>query len=514
MSAGPTVSLQKIIAGTRNNPDLRDALTQMAQAAQQQQTVTGTTPQANSTPGQANPNAARPSQATGYVSVLKQNSQNVYVVQLVNPGGKSPTSQLQAQQAAGSATSLTSLQPVTPIYHQIRASTSPAFNVNSNTQTFGGDTGSTQTYWTLTGLGSGTWYIQFRSSYDGINWNAWKNANGGTGLGGLVSQVTVENQGNAEWAVFSLPGGLILGIGAAELVDQEVFNLATEVYSSGMLAIAGPNGFGGQGNAISGFTMSDVDLETPEVPAAGIPDYPVIVRMRYAIAQTQTDFPANASVFAIAFDPTNENVKLYTEPSGSGNATWAVMRLPGGARIAIGQGQNKDGDTIWTPSLSWFSTTRMMSIGALTDAALNQQPITGVNAASIDSTGKVSASYLDTSGNPVTGQKMNWMAIAWENGAPVQTVGGHQFLTIALQGGHAVVIGAGQTASGTAITFPTGYTSGQQLGIAVPGGSDNTGHHLRGIQECALIGDFPTLTYTDNTNTWAGNVNWLAALWK
>lgn len=507
MAAGPSVSLQKIIAATQHDPNMRDVLTQLLQATQQQQNVTGTAPQAGAAAGQTNPTAPVPPQATGSVSILNKS----YIVQLVNPGGTSPISKLQAQQAAGSATALTPLQPVTPIYHQIRASTSAAFNVNSNTQTFGGGTGSTQTYWTLTGLGTGTWFIQFRSSYDGVNWNNWRNANGGTALGGLINQVTVETQGNAEWAVFTLPGGLIVGIGAAELADQEIFNLATEVYSSGLIAIAGPNGFSGQGNGVSGFTMSDVDLEVPDIPAAGIPDYPVEVRMRMAIASTTTDFPANASVFGIAFDPTNPNVELHVEPGGS--TVWAVLRLPGGARIAIGQGQNTDGSNIWTPPVSWFSSTRMMSIGSLTDAALNQPPITGVFAAQINGL-TVQASYMNDTGAAVGGQTMNWMAIAWELGAPVDSVGGHNFLILPLQGGHAVAIGAGQTASGTPITYPTGYTSANKLSIAVPGGSQNSGHHLRGVQECAIVGNIPGLAYTDNTNVWNGNVNWMIALWK
>lgn len=510
MSAGPTISQQKILAASQGDrAALLEVLQQVAAVGTQQQAITGTTPQAGTTAGQPNPNAPVPAQAKGTVSILNKS----YIVQLVNPGGTSPISQIQAQQAAGSATQLTPLQPVTPIYHQIRASTSPAFNVNSNTQTFGGDTGSTQTYWTLTGLGTGTFYVQFRSSFDGINWNHWRNANGGTALGGLINQVTTENPGNSEWAVFTLPGGLIMGIGIAELADQEIFNLAEEVFSSGMIAIAGPNGFSGQDNAISGFTMSDVDLQVPTTPAAGIPDYPVEIRARMAIAQTGTDFPSNASVFAIAFDPTNENVTLHAQPGG--NTVWATFRLPGGARIAIGQGNNVDGSSIWNPPVSWFSTARMMSIGALTQALLNQNPITGVNKAEISAAGVVSASYLDPTGAAVPGQNMNWMAIAWEVGAPVQIVGGHPFLTIPLQGGHAVCIGAGQTASGTLVAFPAGFNSVESsLSIATPGGSDNSGHHLRGVQTCTIGFDTPLLFYTDNTNIWQGLVNWLVARWK
>ncbi|HEV2175170.1 MAG TPA: hypothetical protein VGR71_16475, partial [Nitrospira sp.] len=445
MSAGPSISLQKIIAATPHSPNLREVLQQLATTTQQQQAVTGTTPQSGTTAGQTNPSAPVPPQATGSVSILSKN----YVVQLVPPGGTSPISKLQAQQAAGSATPLTPLQPVTPIYHQIRVSTSPAFNVNSNTQTFGGNTGSTQTYWTLTGLGSGTFYVQFRSSYDGINWNSWKNANGGTALGGLINQVTTENAGNSDWALFSLPGSLIMGIGAGEVVDQEIFNLAQQVFSSGMIAIAGPNGFPAQGNGVSGFMLSDVDLQVPTAPAAGIPDYPVEIRSQMAIADGHSVAPSNASVFAICFDPTNANVKLYPEPGGS--TTWAVIRLPGGARVAFGQGNNLDGTQIWTPpALTWIDPSRIMLISTMTDTVQNRPPITGVGQCAAVGL-LMQARYLNDAGNltPAGIESANWMAVAWQPGTDVLNVNGQNFLQISLQGGHAIILGGGQVASGT-----------------------------------------------------------------
>ena len=362
MAAGPTISQQKIIAAAKHDPNMIEVLQQLAQAGRSSKPSLARLRK----PAQRQDSricCTRPAQARGTVSILNKS----YIVQLVNPGGTSPISQLQAQQAAGGATPLTPLQPVTPILHQIRASTSAAFNVNSNTQTFGGNTGSTQTYWTLTGLGSGTWFVQFRSSFDGINWNKWKNANGGTALGGLINEVTTENPGNSEWALFSLPSGLIMGIGAGLMADQEVFDLAEEVYSSGMIAIAGPNGLSSVGSSAFGVTLCDVDLQTPAVPPPGIPDLPVEIRMQYGEHSTSGTWPGNASVFAIAFDPTNENVTLYEEPGGS--TVWAAFRLPGGARIAIGQGKNTHGDTLWTPpALTWFNWVRSMSISSFTDA--------------------------------------------------------------------------------------------------------------------------------------------------
>ena len=486
---------------------MRDVLTQLLQATQQQQAQSGTTPQAGTTAGEPNPAASRPPQATGSVSILSKN----YVVQLVNPGGTSPISQLQAQQAQGTATPLTPLQPVTPIYHQIRASTSPAFNVNSNTQTFGGNTGSTQTYWTLTGLGTGTWFIQFRSSYDGINWNAWRNANGGTALGGLINQVTTEDAGNSEWALLTLPGGLVFGVGAAVIEDQEIFDLAEQVFSSGMLAHAAPNGFTANANITFGIVKCEVDLQVPSVPAAGIPDYPVEIRMQYGSSGYTS--PGSANVFAIAFDPTNENVTLYPEPGGS--TVWAVFRLPGGARIAIGQGKNSDGNTIWTPpSLTWLSSARSMGIATPTGATgPGSQPLTGINECHL--TGFTLASKYQGDGGATWSSDANWLCIAWEQGAPVQTVGGHPFLTIPLQGGHSMVIGGGTSPNATLLTMPAGYTNAQNtLSIATPDGCDPVGNHLRGVQQCSLIGFETSLFYSDGSNTWSGNVSWMIAAWK
>ena len=126
MAAGPQISQQKILAASQgDSAALLEVLQQMAQVSTQQQAVTGTTP--TSTPAnQVSPAARIPAQATGSVSILGGS----YIVQIVNPGGTSPLSQLQAAQQASTATSVTPLQPVTPIYHQIRVSTSPAFNVN------------------------------------------------------------------------------------------------------------------------------------------------------------------------------------------------------------------------------------------------------------------------------------------------------------------------------------------------------------------------------------------------
>jgi len=496
-----------MIQAAGGNPALLDLLTQIAETTAQAQAATGTTPVAGSQETQS-ATAPVPPQARGYVSEVT----GVYTVQIVNPGASSPLSQLQS-----AAQGYTAPQPTKPIFHQVRASTSPAFNVNSNTQTFGGDTGSTQTLFTLNGLGAGTWYFQFRSSFDGVNFNTWKNANGGTALGGLVNQVTELSAAFSEWAIFSLPGDQTMGIGEGLLADSEVMGIPPgyNLYSSGLLGLAGPNGFPAQGNGVSGMTLSDVEIENGSgaAPAGQIPDYPVLIRSQMAQASTTNVLPSNASVLAFAFNPTSKNVKLFPGASGT---VWARFRLPGGARFAIGAGKNLDGTEIWTPpSETWMSAARMISICSLTDTPLDQPPITGFGECQLSGFTAQGRYMLDDGSLTSPGvQNVNWLAICWEQGAPVRAIGTGKFLTIQLQGDHSVVIGAGQSASGAAISLPAGYTADQMLGLVTPGGSDNSGRHLRGVLTCAFSGLMPILTYTDNVNYWSGTTNWMVAAWK
>ncbi len=515
MSSGASISQQKILAASNGNSDLLEVLHQMAQVSTQVQDVTGTTSTAGTPSGQKNTAASVPAQATGSVSVLNKS----YIVQLVNPGGTSPISQIQARQSAGTATALTSLQAVKSIYHQIRASTSPAFNVNSNTQTFGGDTGSSQTYWTLTGLGSGTWYIQFRSTFDGTNFNQWKNANSGNALGGLVSEVTAVSDSYSEWALFALPGSETMGIVEGIVPDQGIMGIPSgnNLYSSGLFAIAGPDGFVPNGNGVYGAVKCDVDLQTPTdgSPAAtGILDYPVEIRMQYGSTPGGGYLsPGTAAVFGFCFNPAGENVTLYPE-SPSGGASWAVFRLPGGARIAIGQGQNRDGENIWLPPISWIDPSRMMSIVSLTGATpADGSVITGWGQAQI--VGRtLQAKYLHDDGHLGAGQPANWLAVAWQQGTSVSIVGGFPFLEISLQGGHAIVIGAGSAPANSAVVLPTGYTDTKMLSIATPAGSENSGNNLRGVSQCSMLGLNPYLVYTDNNNQWTGPCNWMLTAWK
>jgi hypothetical protein len=109
--------------------------------------------------------------------------------------------------------------------------------------TFGGTAGSTQTYWTLTNLPAGQYYFQIRSSYDGVNFNLWRNANGGQTVTTQPDGVTVEQVTNGVFGLFELPGAQLVAFGPGLASSGNTFGVPTELYSSAMQAIPGPDGF-------------------------------------------------------------------------------------------------------------------------------------------------------------------------------------------------------------------------------------------------------------------------------
>ena len=155
-----------------------------------------------------------------------------------------------------------------------------------------------------------------------------------------------------------------------------------------------------------------------------------------------------------------------------------------------------------------------MSIVSLTGATpADGSVITGWGQAQI--VGRtLQAKYLHDDGHLGAGQPANWLAVAWQQGTSVSIVGGFPFLEISLQGGHAIVIGAGSAPANSAVVLPTGYTDTKMLSIATPAGSENSGTNLRGVSQCSMLGLNPYLVYTDNNNQWTGPCNWMLTAWK
>ena len=497
----PQVWGQKIVEAAEGNQALLEILTSITQAQKAQQIVSNTA------------NKPVPSQARGAVSL----EGTTYIVQITNPGAVSPTSNLQAAQQQTTASQYTNLQNVTAIFHQLRASTSPAFSINSNTQTYGGDKGSTQTYWELSGLGSGNWYFQVRSSFDGQNWNQWKNINGGNSVTANPSEVTVLKEENSVWAVFTLPGNELMAVGAGLVPDQGQFTLPANLYSSAMAAIAAPNGYTPVGGSCYGIAKCDVLVEQPAVGAGltGPPDYPIAVEMSYHEEAGSRTWSGFASIFAIAFDPLGENPKFYSQ----GQTGWVVFTLPGGAKIAIGTGIGSDGDEIWIPpDLAWFQVNQVRSIVSPTNAVEYGHFPHGISVSALNPSGtglKIACQYFD--GVNIMPSGATWLAIAYQDpGALVGPGLGSFFVKIPLQNGQNLYFGSGIAHAGSDVTLPPGCSVDQMLSICSPASFDNpSGHHLEGIAQCEMVGLYPVTTYMDASfNQWPGDTNWFIFCWS
>jgi hypothetical protein len=503
------VSQQKIDSAVQGNQaSMREVLSQIRQATVETQTVTGTVA-SSTTP---NSSAQVPPQANGTVSLLEKS----YIVQIVNPGATNPISSIQAAAAQQAATATTNLQAVKAIFHQIRVSTSPAFNVNSNTQVFGGDTGSAQVYWTLTGLGTGRWYFQFRSTYDGINFNTWKNIATGTS----VSEITVEAETNMVWAVFTLPGDETIGVGQGYGSDGDVIGLPTgNLYTSAMFSLTAPNGFNTEPPQVTDILTSEIVLQEPTgsaTGAVGTLDYPALISMKYGDRNfPQSQYSANANVMAIAFDPTGENTTVYD--SSDGYSSWVAIILPGGAKIAFGSGNAANGADIYVPGsvAPWIAAANMLSIPTIQGGAYTGHAMHGVNSCSITGL-TVSATYSDVaSGSNVWPGTANWMAVAWTPGLVTEVVTGGKFVIVALADGNRIAFGAGNVSSGSSFGLPAGFSDEQMCAIPSPSSYSGSGDNdLHCISLCDISGTTCRLTYIDGSgNSWSGDCNWFAFCW-
>jgi hypothetical protein len=504
-----TVSQQKIESAAQGNAaSLREVLNQLQQTTVETQTVIGTVVSSTS----PNSSAPVPPQATGSVSLLEKS----YILQIVNPGATSPISAIQAAQAGQNATAATNLQAVKSIFHQIRASTSPAFNVNSNTQTFGGDTGSAQTNYTLTGLGTGRWYFQFRSTYDGVNFNQWKNLNQGTS----ISEITVEAETNAVWAVFTLPGDETIGIGQGFGADGATIGLPpNSLYTSAMFSLVTPNGFNTEPPQVTNIASSKIVLQKPTGPitATGTQDYPALISMKYGDRNfPQSTYSGNANFFGIAFDPTGQNATIYD--SADGVSSWVVITLPGGSKIAFGSGNTADGGTIYVPTETpWITASNLLIIPTIQDGGGSGHGAHGVKFCSVTGL-TVAAQYDDfSSGSNTWSGTANWLAVAWTPGLVTQSVSNGEFLIISLADGNKIAFGAGQAMnSGASFDLPAGFTTDKMLAIATPSGQTGSNDNvMHCVANCAISGTTATLIYIDGSgNSWSGSVNWFAFCWQ
>jgi hypothetical protein len=503
------VATQKIEQASGGNPALRDLLTSVATSVLQQQTATSTTPK----------NA--PAQAAASVNY----KDGVYIVAILNPDSAQPMTPQQAQAARANGEN-TDLAPVTSIYHQIRCATSLSFDVKSDVQTFGGVHGSTQVYWSLSGIAAvPSRYFQFRSSYDGNTWNEWKTANSGSAVNEAVGDISVDEVYNAKWASFKLPGGQRISLGQGYGYAGDTFEVAPGLYTSAMHVITGPDGFKtANGHLAHGWIENGYDLigSTTDVPA----NLPPRLKFTYMDGEGN-QWASYLGIFGMAFDPLGENVKRYT----TGQGEWTEFVLPGGARLGFGTGYVNDNAAVDIPvEMPWVKRSASL---------VHVVPVNGFNSGT-QAQGVGDAYFSpDTfvcrctfssihygSTWPALGR---YMVIVWSPGMPVETTTGGKWVKLETPGGTRIAFGGGEigtTAPGSGdfmVRLPAGMTSDKALTFTSPKQHYDTGHPMAGIFSCRLNPASydlnlynAALTYVDvddPPNTWAGDIQWLGFAW-
>lgn len=488
MAKNNVVDTSKINQAAGGNMDLRTTLYQMAKNLQLSATVSNT----------ASKNV--PGESVAAVSLLGGS----YIVQLTLPGTQSPASVLQNVQAAKAATQASNTTAITAVYNQIQAATTPRFDAGSNLHQYGGSTGSAQVYWSIDDLGSGQYYFRTRQSFDGVNWNLWKLANGGKPLGGRGESVTVEQVVNGVGAVFALPGKETVAFISGLCNNGDGFSMPENLYTSAMFAIAGPNGFRDTGHPSHGIEQCDVEIETgPSQGLIGPPDFPTLVTMLYQ-DDSNNEWQGSANIFAFAFDPLGTNVTPVTTSSG----TWAVFQLPGGGLLAVGSGNAADGTTVVLPG--GFTMANAQAVTSPQSGFSAPNDAHGVQSCSIDNTGLISMTFQDGSGNVWPGVAQ-YLILAYSPGLLLNA----GFLEINLPGGSQCAIGSGSAASGTRIALPAGYSWSNSLVFATPSTFNDTGHPMHGVSVCSADRGFLQLAYQDGEgNTWDGDVNWMVFTWQ
>lgn len=494
MSQNNVIPTQKIQDAAAGNEQLREILKALATTSNLSQTVTSTS------------GKNTPQQVKATVSFLK----GTYIVEIQNPGAISPTSAVQQAQQTSGATSAGNSAPITPIYHQIRCATTPKFNISSAVTTFGGTTGSTQTYWTLTNLPSGRFFFQVRSSYDGINFNLWRNANGGQTITTQPEGVTVEAVTNGAFGLFTLPGQQLVAFGAAFASDGGTFGVPAELYTSAMQAIPGPNGFQVQtSNLAHGILNESISIATGTGATSGPPDFPTLVRMVYEDG-IPNQWSGSCNIFAFCYDPLGTNVTEETTADG----VWVDFVLPGGAHLSIGTGVTNDGVTVAHPStMPWVNPANFLSIVSPNSGVDPTRQARGITKAKIDTGGVMRSQFEDTTGNAWSSTG-NWFAIAWTPGLTVTTVTGGKWIVIELPSGTKIALGAGQVPNNTAFGMPAGFTSAQMFAIPTPAGTDATSHPMSGVYKCEITGTTPSYQNVDTVGNFIGGpVNWMSFAW-
>lgn len=480
VSAVPTFNIEEASGG---NAALRNLLTQLAQQAGTQIAKTTTS------------NKPAPKQATATVTF----SNPFYVVDITNPESQSAASTQQAAQQTAAA-SIGANANLAIIYNQVRVARSKLFDAASDVQTYGGDSGTTQTQFVIPGLDSSLgWYFQVRSSFDGNTWNQWKTINSPADVN--ANGVSLQPVANGSYAMFELPGSQTVGFGVMVQFDQSTVVSGPGTSLQDSVGIVGPNGFTDTGHHAHGINAAGIDVNG-------------VVSMSYADNDSNV-WSGSGNCLLFGWGSTGQSAKAVAVSGGN----FIVLTLPGGNKIAIGSGKVASGSAFGLPP--GFSSSNCMAICSPASTYSTDDSAHGISEASVSGT-TCTIGYSDNSGGNWSGDAL-WFAIAWSPAlqANLVSVSDGQYLILHTPSGD-IAIGMGSCASGSAIPLPSGYSFLEDgdivkaIAFASPASYQETGNDMHGVQLCSVNQNGVTiLVYEDGEgNQWSGNVNWFCMAWK
>jgi hypothetical protein len=477
------------------NQALQDILNKLTNAANAQATQTNT----------SSKNPPNPSTAT----IVFQNP--LYILTFVDPGGASAASLAQAaQQAASSPLGSNATNSV--IYHQVQAATSPLFDNPSNLVSFGGDSGSLNTQFVMSGLSTAkSWYFRFRTSFDGNAWNTWTLVSK-TATAVNPNAVTLEPINGGQFAAVTLPGGQIVGFGVGQVANGQNIQTAAGVLLNNSIGICGPATYDETGQACVG-------LLADSISALGT------ITINYAdYSSNWWGGNANYLTFGwgVGSDIGAQNIQPQTLADGG---EWVVITLPGGSQIAFGSGNCAFGASFDFPAGFIVANSMAVATPLKVGNGAGSSTAHGIKQCNVVN-GAVQVVFEDGTGH-TWDSSGNWFCVAWSPALAgnVQAVAGGQYILVPTSSG-TIGIGVGVTASGGILPLPATpqnasytYTFPKCLAFSTPCAFVDTGLSMHGVSVCAVdVGNQDsvgtvTMLYGQGSQVWTGSASWLTICW-
>lgn len=439
-----------------------------------------------------------PNQSTA--SVVFSNP--LYILTFTDPGGAAALSLTQqAQQAASS--SLGSNPTNSNIFHQVQAATSILFDAPSSLSTYGGDSGTLASQFTITDLSTKkAWFFRIRTSFDGVVWNSWKILSyKGTKVNPNAVVLEAVNGGN--YAGITLPGAQGVGFSVGVLPTGAAIQTAGGTTLADTIGMVGPSSY------LNG-NYPTIGISNDTIDAVGV------VTLTWD-GYTVPGWSGNVNFLTFGWIP--GRAQNLTETVLADGGKWVTLTLSGGARVSIGSGVAANGATINVPT-GFTAANTMGVVSPATTSEINGY-LHGIRQSNMVA-GVVTASFDGVSGTSPC-LTVNWFAIAWETSLTPNliAVAGGQYLSIPTPSG-VLSIGVGQTHSGGIMPLPSIDHNYQQcIAFSTPGTNDSTGTGLtmHGVLVCAIdatrstsVGTV-TCLYTNGGPIWQGAANWFTIAW-